>query len=230
MGIDLLNHRLRNGALVERLHAPVGNGLKGAGQLRVLQHCANRQGLALLCEQVFGQGRRLCNEFVCHDLRVQSCRHRKTFTGQPNGGFKQFIPRQFAVLFMGHLQRPEHTGHPHRKPAYLSIGKGNRFAGCIQEHAFVGPCRCCFPTIKGLHLVSVPVHDESTAADAACLRLYQRQDGLHGNGGINRRPAFAQHLLACSGCQRVSRRSHMARGMHGHHIGPITRGDLGCGR
>jgi hypothetical protein len=47
------------------------------------------------------------------------------------------------------------------------------------------------------------VQQEGAAADAAGLRLHQRQHHLHGNGGVHRRAAGLEHLVARVRGQRV---------------------------
>jgi hypothetical protein len=49
------------------------------------------------------------------------------------------------------------------------------------------------------------MQQEGAAADAAGLRLDQRQHHLHRNGGVERAAAGLEHLVARVGGQRVGR-------------------------
>ena len=178
-------------------------------------------------QKVLGHFRGASNKLVGGYLRMQALGDRKTFAGQFDCWLEQVTPRQFAMLLMGHFQRPEHPGHADRTPTYLGVRERYRLAIRPHKHGRGGTCRSGFTTIEGLHPLAVPIHNESATADAAGLWLDQCQNRLHGDRRINGRAAFAQHLLPGLSGQRVGRRSHMPGRIDRGHIGAQTRGYFG---
>jgi len=227
VGPDLVHHCLGDWPLVKRVRALSGNGLQGTCKFRIFQQCTDWQSLPLRGQEVLGHFRGVGNEFVGGDLTVQSAGHRKALASQLNSRLEQVMPRQFAMLLMGHFQCSEHPWHPDRTPAYLGIRKGDWLAICPEKHTGAGTCRGRLTTIKGLHPLAIPVQNKSTATNATGLGLYKCQYCLHGYCCINRRPAFSQHLLPGGGCQRVRCRCHVSGCVYRDHVGAKTRGYLG---
>ncbi|EWG99196.1 hypothetical protein Q427_26310 [Halomonas sp. BC04] len=106
---------------------------------------------------------------------------------------------------MSLLQHAHGTRHANRKSACRGIHELERFAIPIEEQRFTGGPRRRFATIEGRDVAAVEVHQECTATDAAGLGLHQRQHHLHGNGGIHRRTAGPEYLVAGIGGERIRR-------------------------
>ena len=70
---------------------------------------------------------------------------------------------------------------------------------------FIGRGRRGFAAIPCRDPLAVPMQQERAAADAAGLRLDQRQHHLHCDRGVECAAAGLQHLIAGVGSQRVGR-------------------------
>ena len=73
------------------------------------------------------------------------------------------------------------------------------------------------------------MQQERAAADAAGLRLHQRQHHLHGDRGVDRRAAGLEHLVAGVGGQRVGRRDRELASRPAGLVG-VARRALGLDR
>ena len=116
---------------------------------------------------------------------MQAWGNGKALLRQTNCRLEQLGPLQVAALFVRHLQGAQYARRTHRAPANLRIRERHRRTVGLQEQTLCRPGRCCFTAVISLHLLSIPQHDECTAADAGRLRFHQSQYRLHGNRRIN---------------------------------------------
>ena len=230
MALDLGDDGLRDLALVQRPRAVARQAAQHLGQLRVLQPVADRPGRAVgLVEE--GGGRRVLPEVgVGLQHRVQPGADREACLGQTDRRLEQRGPAQPAVLRVCHFQHAHRAGHADRAPAHHRVHEGHRLALGCQEQALVGGGRRGLAAVEGLHALAVPVQQEGAAADAAGLRLHQRQHHLHRDRRIQRRAAPREHLPAGLGGQRIGcghREPCMPAGGSGSLL---AGGDLGLAR
>ena len=108
---------------------------------------------------------------------------------------------------MRHLEHAHRAGRADRAATDHAVVKRHGLAVGTDEEVFVGRCRRGFAAIKGFDFASVGMQEKSAAANAARLRLDQRQHHLHGNGRINGRAAGLESLVARFGGQWVGRRN-----------------------
>ncbi len=226
LGDDLFGDR----AFVQRVRAFVGDAFEHGGQRRVLQARADGFDAAIGVEEVRGHVRRLADDRIGRQQRVQARRNRKALLGQFDRRFEQLGPWQATVLFMRHFQRAQHARCPDRAPADLRLRERHRFAVGLQEQLLGGAGRCGFATVIRAHLFAVPQHDHRAATDPGRLRLNQGQHRLHRNRRINRRTALTQHLAPGLGGQRIGSGGHVFAGVTGLQIGAVTGSGFRCQR
>jgi hypothetical protein len=137
-------------------------------------------------------------------------RCRRAVFRQMNGRFEQLRPWQATVFAMGQLKRSQHPGRTHGAPADLCLGEGHRLAVGLQEQLLGGAGRGGFAPVVSAYGLTIPEHDQRATTDARGLRFDQRQNRLHGNGGIDGRATATQHLASGFGSQWVGGCGHVA--------------------
>lgn len=135
----------------------------------------------------------------------------EALVGQRDGGLEQARPGQLAVLAVGLREHRHRAGGAHRAAAGHGHHEGQGLALFVEEELLVGPGGRGLAAIEGLDAAPVVVQQEGTAADAAGLRLHQREHHLHGDGRVHRAAAGAQDARAGLSGQRVGRRHGLAR-------------------
>ena len=182
----LVDHRLRHRTPVKGIGALLRHGAQHLGEFGVFQHMAHRPGLALGIVKIGGGGGVLFERGLGLEQGVQPGADGKAGLGQGNGGLKQPRPRQAAVLLVGQVQHAQHTGCAHRAAAHHTGHERHGFAVGLQKELVGGGGRRGFAPIKRLGALAVEVHQKRATANAAGLRLHQRQHHLHRNRGVHR--------------------------------------------
>jgi hypothetical protein len=180
------------------------------GKLRVAQRMAHGVGLAIRPVEVGGGDRVLLQRGLGQQERVQARADREALLGKRDGGLEQPRPRQLAVLAVRQCQHRQRAGHADRAAARHRVHESQRLALCAEEQAFIGPGGGGLATVEGLQAPAVVVQQEGTAADAAGLRLHQREHHLHRDRGVHRAAAGAQDPRARFGRQRIGRGDGLA--------------------
>ena len=109
------------------------------------------------------------------------------------------------MLAVGGFEHAHGTGHTHRATAQHRCVKGQGLAVFTHELRGAGGGWGGFASVKGLHALTVKVHQESATPNATGLGFYQSQHQLHRNRGVQRRAARAQDLQSRIGRQWVGR-------------------------
>ena len=206
---------LRNGSIVQRCAAIRRDGAQHCGQRRVAQHMAH--GMRHWVRRAVGGvevARRLriaLQIALGTQHRVQSRAHGKALLGQCDGRLQQARPGQSAMRAVGVFEHPHRAGHAHRAAAGDGLAQRHGLAITAQEEVFTRSRGRRLAAVPGLHLRAVPVQHEGATADAAALRLHQREHHLHGHGGVHRGAAGFEHLHASTRCQRMSGGHGVAR-------------------
>jgi hypothetical protein len=106
------------------------------------------------------------------------------------------------VLAVRHLQHAHGAGHAHRAATHHAVVEGQGLP-LASRKSFSSAAAGAVSPVIGLYLAAAGVQQEGAAADAAGLRLDQRQHHLHRDGRVHRRAACLEHLVARVGGQRV---------------------------
>ena len=178
------------------------------GQRRVAHHGAHRMRLTVGGVEV---GPRLGIVAQCRfglQLRVQPGAHPEPLLGQQDRGLEQRRPRKLAVLAVRRLEHAHGARHPDRAAAHHGFTKSHRLAIGLQEEPLGGRGRRRLAAVPGGQGTAVPVQQESTAADAARLRLDKAQHHLHGDRRVERIAAGFERLVTGVSGQRVRRGDH----------------------
>jgi hypothetical protein len=167
-------------------------------QLGVLEHMPHGPGLAIGIEKI-DTGHRVVEQagglrgLLC-EQGVQALADGKTLLCQVNRGLKELGPREAAMLFVRGFQHAHRAGHAHRAPAHHGFFEGQGLA-VVHEEVFIRTRRRCFAPIPGVDLAAIEVHEKGPAADAAGLRLHQREHHLHSNRGIDRAATSLENVV-----------------------------------
>ena len=134
------------------------------------------------------------------------------------------------MLAVGGFEHAHGAGHAHRATAQHRRVEGQRLAVFAHELRGAGRSRGGFASIKGLHPLTVKVHQESAAADTTGLRLHQPQHQLYCNGGVQRRAACAEDLQPGVRGQRIGCSHRLAGVRPAGFVGQAAGGFrlLGC--
>ena len=217
-------HHIRgDGPGMQRRAALGRQTLEHLGQARVAQAMAHGVRLAVGAIEVICSVGRGLQRLFGPQLGVQPRAHGKPFFRQLNGGIEEAPPGQLAVHAVGLLQHAHHTRHPHRASAHHGLWERHGLAVGQQKQAFISCRRRGLAAVPRLNSFSIPMHQESTTANAAGLGLHEREHHLDGDGGVQRAAASLEHLVARIGGQRVGRRHHEALGRP-TRLGGQTRG------
>ena len=140
---------------------------------------------------------------ITFELHGQARADFKTAFSQRDGRYKQLRPRQLAVLLVCRFQHFHDARHADGTATHHTVIKRHRLAISADKQVFIYPGRCSFAAVKSLNLAAGCMQHESTAANAAGLRLNERQHHLHSHRRVNGRAACAQHLQASVGGQWI---------------------------
>ena len=231
VGSNLGDHGLGQGAAVEGVGALVGQGTQHPGQGRVGESGSCRLGGAIGLVEI-GAGIRVPGEIgILGQQGGQAWAYHKPLLSQGDGGREQAGPGQFAIALVRQGQGAYRAGDPHGAPAHHAVVEGHRLA-ISHEQLIRGGGGGRFPTIHGGNPFAIPYQHEGAAADAGGLRLHQGQHQLHRDGGIHRRAARLDHLIAGIHRQRVGGGHHEGTALPALLVGPATGGlggDQGLG-
>ena len=206
--------------------AALGHAPQHLRHLGVLQHMAHGPRLAVALVEVRCRHRVLAQRSLLRQQAVQPLRDRKTFLRQIDGRCDQLGPRQASLLSMRHLQHAHHPWHAHGAATHHCLRQPHGLA-VHHEQIFGGFGRRGFTAIPGLHALAIVVQQKSPTAQAAGLRLHQRQHHLNGDGGVKCSAAFAQDAQPRLAGQRV-RTGHGALGKFPTRLGPKATGCFRC--
>ena len=201
LGHDGLGHV----ALQQRLRALPRDGPQHRSQLGVLQHMAHGPGFAGGVVEVGGGHGVFGQEFVVGQQGVEPRADLEAALGQLDGGLEQLRPCQLAMLAVCQLQHAHRARNAHRAAAHDGVVEGQGLAVRADEELVGDGSGCCFAPVIGFHAGTRSMQQEGAAANAARLRLDQRQHHLHRNGRVDGRAARLEHLVARVGGQRVGR-------------------------
>ena len=224
--LHLVHDGLGDLALVQGLAALGGDAAQHGGQFGVAQVGAHVVRVAVGLEEIGGGHRVFFQVGVALDQRVQARADLEAALGQLDGRLEQRGPGQLAVLAVRHLQHAHGAGHADRAATHHAVVEGQGLAAGVEEEFFVGSGRGRLAPVIGLYLAAAGVQQEGAAADAAGLRLDQRQHHLHRDGRVHRRAAGLEHLVARVGGQRVGGGHGELRGGPARLLG-VARGGLG---
>ena len=143
---------------------------------------------------------------------MQTRADREALLGQRDRRVEQARPGQPAMACVRHLEHAHGAGHADRAAADHRLLERHRLAVGLQEQPLVGQRRRGLAAVEGFDARAVPMQDERAAADAAGLRLDQREHHLHRHRRIDRRATGLEHLMAGLGGQRVGRGNGEAPG------------------
>ena len=212
VALHLLHDGLGDVALVESLAALGGNTFEHGGQLGVAQGGAHGHGIAVGLVEIGGSGGVFLQVLLGLGQGVEAGADLEAVFGQVDGRLEQGRPWQLAVLLVGHFQHAQRAGGAYRAATHHGVVELHGFAVCADKELFVSGGGRGLAAVEGLHVLAVVVHQESAAANAAGLRLHQRQHHLHGNRRVDGRATRLEHLVTRVGSQRVG-------GSHGKFAG-----------
>ena len=187
---------------------------------------ANRVRFAIRLEKIIQSDRVVFQGGFSPQQGVQPGADGKALFGQSDRRGKQLAPGQAAVLAVGLCQHAHGARHAHGAPAHQGFHEGQGLALVVEKQCGAGCGGGGFTAVERLQTLSVVVQQKSAAAYAAGLWFHQGQHHLHGNGSIHRAAAFAQHLSARFGGQRVGR-CHGKTVVHPAGFGADARGEFG---
>ena len=205
-----VDHRLRHRATVKGVGPLLGHRAQHLGEFGVFQHMAHGPRLAFGVVEISGGCEVLFERGFSFEQGVQPGADCKAPFGQGNGGLKQARPGQAAVLLVSEFEHAQHTRCAQRAATHHCLHKGHGLAVGLHKKLVGGSGGRGFSAIKGLRLLAVKVHQKRATANAAGLRLHQRQHHLHRNGGVHRRTTGLEHAVAGLGGQRVGGRHRKA--------------------
>ncbi len=199
---------------VEGLGAAFGDAPQGFGISGILEDGACGQGRALGGEIERARFRELREQRRARDRLVQPRAHRKSLFRKLDGGREKLGPSELAVLRMRAREQRHDARHAHGIAALPRLDEIARLAVRREEDGWLGALGRRFSAVQGFEraLRLIVVEQEGAAAEAGGLRLDEREHGLHGDGRIDRRAAFAQDFEACVHRERMRRNDDVSLG------------------
>jgi hypothetical protein len=173
------------------------------GQCGVLQAVAHRPRLAIGAIEV-GRGIGLAAQRLLRlQLRMQPRADREALFREADRRLEHLRPRQLAVALVRQLEHAHRPGYADGAPAHHRLVERHRFAIGLQEELLVGRGRRGLAAVEGVDVLAIPMQQERATADAARLRLDQREHHLHRDRRIDCRAARVQRAVTGLGGQRV---------------------------
>jgi hypothetical protein len=192
---------------VEVLHPLPCHAAQQGGQGRVAKTVAHRPGTAIRLE-VEGCRRGVVAQMAIDAQQfVQARPDLETGFGTVDGRLHHVGPGQPAVTGMHGFQQSQQARHAHRQPAGNGVLARHGPMAVNQELILARRRRRGLPAIEGQQAFACPEQQKATAADAARLRLDQRQHELRGHRGIDG-VATARQCVGAGPCRQR---------MGGHH-------------
>ena len=181
-----VDHGLRHRAPVQGVGSFQRDAPQHSGQFRILEPVTDRMGLTIGLEKVGRGDRVFLQRGFGFQQPIQARAYLEAVFCQRDGRFKQFGPRQLAVLSVGQGQHGHGARHAHRAPTDHRFHESHGFAVGAHEKAVIG---CLgwrgFAAVEGLNLLAVVVQQKGAATNAAGLGLDQREHHLHRHGRVD---------------------------------------------
>ena len=189
--LHLVHDGLGDLALVQGLAALGGDAAQHGGQFGVAQVGAHVARVAVRLEEIGGGHRVLFQVGVALDQRVQARADLEAALGQLDGRLEQ---RAQGSRHAGGAPSPACARCQARRPSatHHAVVRPGLAAGVEKNFSSAAAGAVSRPVI-GLYPAAAGVQQEGAAADAAGLRLDQRQHHLHRDGRVHRRAAGLEH-------------------------------------